>query len=151
MGRSLRGIKSNVIKREFLSDVELYLYTDSPEIANALRAPKFQILLGRSGDLARVDSIKEIEIEEKKGLSKVIGTIVPFKKHSNIAAPIQALPMSFTNTIPRRNIGTQPYFIIDGLVDGYKIKKGYRKIDALGFSDKIDEVREWDVYWQEMD
>jgi len=91
MSNSNTQIKSNVIKREFLSDVQLFLYTDSEEIAKYFRYCYFQLLLGRSGDLAKVEEITELDIEEKFNLDNVSGTIIPFNKHK-VAAPLQALP-----------------------------------------------------------
>ncbi|MBC8525741.1 MAG: type I-B CRISPR-associated protein Cas5 [Candidatus Cloacimonetes bacterium] len=142
MGQRLTQIKSNVIQREFLSDVDLYLYTDSAEITECFKFPVYQLLLGRSGDLATVKSITEIEITEKEKLSDLKGTIIPFKKYK-LAAPMQALPTSFSNTIPRRNYGTQPYFILDW---NYRQRD---EIKAKGIHDMIDNKTNWDVYWQE--
>lgn len=132
-------IISDVINREFLSDTELFLYTDSEEIVYYFRNPQYQLLLGRSGDLAQVKNIEEIEINEKEDLHNVKGTIIPFRKH-RVAAPIQALPTYFSNEIPRKNIGTQPYFIVDC--------KSNVSVKAPGFTDKIgkDDI---DIYWQE--
>ena len=145
MGASLTGIKSNVIKREFLFDTNLFLYTDSEKIANALRRPYFQLLLGRSGDLAQVNSIEEIERSEKDLLSKLKGTILPFRKYP-LPAAIQALPVCFSDEIPRRNIGTQPYCLLPG--DYLKS----RSIEARGIQDEWTQNGKsyvWDVYWQE--
>lgn len=141
MGRSLSQIKSNVIRREFLTDVNLYLYTDSRRIAEYFQRPVYQMLLGRSGDLAQVDEIDELQIDEKDRLSHLKGTIIPFRKYQ-LPAPLQALPKSFTNTIPRRNIGTSPYYLLDC---------NYRQpgpINAKGFEDIVED-KTWDVYWQE--
>ncbi len=139
MGRSLTQIKSNVIKREFLSDTNLFLYTDREEINSAFEKPYFPLLLGRSGDLATVESRDELEIQEKELLANLKGTIIPFDKYQ-IPAMIQALPVYFTDTIPRRNVGTQPYYLLE---------PNYRQtspITASGFEDK---TKKWDVYWQE--
>jgi CRISPR-associated protein Cas5t len=139
MGRSNSQIKSNVVKREFLSDTDLFLYSDSMEIVNNFSNPQYQLLLGRSGDLAQVIEIKEIEVEEKDRLDNLKGTIIPFRKH-RVASPIQALPTCFSNEISRKNIGTQPYFIVDC--------NSEVSIEALGFTDSID-GKEIDIYWQE--
>jgi len=140
MGQSLTQIKSNVIKREFLSDTDLFLYTDCEEIYLSFEKPYFPLLLGRSGDLATIESRDELEIEEKKLLSNLKGTVVPFDKYQ-MPAMIQALPVYFTDTIPRRNVGTRPYYLLEPT---------YRHnipIAALGFEDS---GRKWDVYWQEL-
>jgi len=140
MGNALTQIKSNVIKREFFSDVELYLYTDSKTISDYFKNPEYPLLLGRSGDLASVRKIETIEIKEKNELSRLRGTVIPFKGNL-IAGSIQALPKYFSNTIPRKNIGTQPYLILESNYKQDKI------INALGFSDYD---KKWDVYWQEL-
>ncbi len=140
MGRSLSGIKSNVILREFLVDNDLWLYTMNEQIAKSFEKPYFPLLLGRSGDLASVLSIKQLDIEIKKELQNLKGTIIPFNARLPIAAPIQALPMYFSDEIPRRNVGTKPYF----LLDGHFVQD--KPIAAYGFKDK---EMGWDVYWQD--
>jgi len=134
----LREIKSNVVKREILFETELFLYTDSEYIVEWLKKPKFPLLLGRSSDLASVDKIIEFEVKEKKELEKLKGTIVPFR-YGLIPGIIQALPKYFSDTIPRRNIGTEPYIVLD-------CKNGYVSAKANGF---YDEEKDWDVLWQE--
>jgi len=142
--KNLTNIKSNVIKREFLYEAELFLYTDSKKIKDYFLTPNYPLLLGRSSDLATVVRVDNLEVEEKEVISKIKGTILPFNKYGLIPGIIQALPKYFSNTIPRRNIGTQPYCVIDyrGVVDV--------KINAKGFSDVDKDLRvDWDVYWQE--
>ena len=147
MGRKLTNIKSNVIRREFLYDVELVLYTDSNEIAKALWKPYYPLLLGRSGDLAHVYRIDEIDVEQLHELFDIKGTILPFAKHQ-LPAMIQALPVSFTDEIPRRNVGTRPYCLVPA-----NSGKSH-PVQAAGFHDSLTlngQKHEWDVYWQEMD
>ncbi len=140
MRRSLSGITANIITREFLVDNDLWLYTMNEEVARSFEKPYFPLVLGRSGDLATVRSIDALEVEIKKELHKVKGTIIPFKASLPIAAPIHALPLYFTDEIPRRNVGTKPYFLLDGsFVQD-------RPIAAYGFEDK---EMGWDVYWQD--
>ncbi|WP_456440424.1 type I-B CRISPR-associated protein Cas5b [Caldithrix abyssi] len=140
MGRSLSGIKSNVIVREFLVDNDLWLYPMNAEVAKSFEKPYFPLLLGRSGDLASVRSIDQLDIEIKKELHKVKGTIIPFKASLPIAAPIHALPIYFTDEIPRRNVGTKPYYLLDG---SFVQDKPFA---AYGFE---DQELGWDVYWQD--
>lgn len=139
MRPSLKGVTPNVIKREFLFDNRLWLYTTKPEIFKAFEKPYFPLVLGRTSDLATVEDIADMEIEGKDKLSELKGTILPFGKFF-IPAPIQALPLYFSNTIPRRNIGTRPYFLLDS---NYKQSQ---PISAAGFR---DQENQWDVYWQE--
>ena len=141
MGRSLKGIKSNVIKREFLFNTDLFLYTDSKKIAYCFKQPYYQLLMGRSGDLSKVEQVREIKRDKKSLLTNLKGTIVPFDT-CFIPAPIQALPIAFTNTIPRENINTRPYYILD---HNYP----EREIALKGFSD-YNKGEKWDVCWQEI-
>lgn len=146
-GRSLTGIKSNVIKREFLFDNDLFLYANSENIARAFRQPVFQLLLGRSGDLARVHSIVEFERSQLNKLKKIRGTIVPFQPY-HLPAALQALPMHFTNDLPRRNFGNKAYSLLP--FDYPEIAGA--GIAAAGFSDEFMFDRKtikWEVYWQE--
>lgn len=45
-------------------DCRLYLYLQDEEIVAYFRCPYFPLLLGRSSDLASIDSIEEVELEE---------------------------------------------------------------------------------------
>lgn len=51
-------VKSNVIKREFLFDCRLFLYLIDEDLVSCFHQPAYQILLGRSGDLAGIDNIE---------------------------------------------------------------------------------------------
>ena len=148
MENSLRNITSNVIRREFLFDNHLWIYTRNRQIAEAFKRPFFQLLLGRSGDLATVNEVAEIEAEERLELFKLKGTIVPFGKYV-LAAAIQALPMNFSNTIPRRNLGTKPYYLLESK---YRQVQN-QPISANGFIDRSNRFFEKEngveIYWQE--
>ncbi len=139
MRRALTGIKSNVITREFLVENDLWLYTTDKVIAKSFETPFFPLLMGRSCDLATVRQIDVMDVETKTELRKVKGTIIPFTPKLKIAAPIHALPKYFTDEIPRRNVGTRPYYLLDGSF----IPPG--PIPAPGFT---DEEMGWDVIWQ---
>jgi len=146
MENSLKNITSNVIRREFLFDNHLWLYTQNKNIAEAFTKPYFQLLIGRSGDLATVEEIVEIDVEDRQQLCKLKGTIVPFGKYV-LAAAINALPMSFTDTIPRRNIGTKPYYLLESKY------KQTQPLIAHGFLDRtncfFEKENGIEVYWQE--
>ncbi len=147
MGRGLTGIKSNVIKREFLFEADLFLYTDSQAIADAFDRPVFPLLLGRSGDLARVHGIDKIEVSEKTTLTGIRGTIVPFMPYQ-LPAAIQALPVCFSNELPRRNIGTRPYSLLPA-----DYPNQTHEIHAIGFNDSVildGTTISLDIYWQEI-
>ena len=101
---------SNVIQREFLYDCQLFLYLTDEELVSCFRQPAYQLLLGRSGDLAGIESIKEVELQEVSN-ARFAGQVVPFNGNY-LPGQIQALPKYFSNTIPRKNMGTEPYSVI---------------------------------------
>ncbi len=103
-------VKSNVIHREFLCDCHLYLYLTDRELVSCFHQPTYQLLLGRSCDLAGIESIKEVELQEVSN-ALIAGQVVPFNGNY-LPGQIQALPAYFTNTIPRKNLGTEPYSVI---------------------------------------
>lgn len=117
-------VKSNVIQREFLYDCHLFLFLVDEELVSCFRRPNYQLLLGRSGDLAGIESITEVELHEVQN-ARIGGQVVPFKGH-NLAGQIQALPKYFSNTIPRKNIGTEPYSVIPYNNPVNTILNGYR-------------------------
>jgi CRISPR-associated protein Cas5t len=106
----LKG-KSNVIKREFLVDPEIYLYLDDPEYKKYFEHPHYPILLGRSTDLMNITEIKEVELEKKANV-KLGKTILPFGLNGAYGT-IQALPTHFTDTIPRKAAGTKPFILMN--------------------------------------
>jgi CRISPR-associated protein Cas5t len=103
-------VKSNIIQREFLYDCQLYLYLTDKELVYYFRQPAYQLLLGRSGDLAGIESIKEVELQEICN-ARIAGQVVPFNENY-LPGQIQALPRYFSNSIPRKNLGTEPYSVI---------------------------------------
>jgi len=103
-------VNPNVIQREFLYDCHLFLYLTNEKLLSAFYNPFFQLLLGRSGDLASIESIKEVELQ-KINNARIGGQVIPFNGNY-LPGQIQALPKYFSNTIPRKNIGTEPYSVI---------------------------------------
>ncbi len=102
--------KSNINRREFLIDPELYLYTPEMWLKEAFERPCYPLLLGRSSDLATVKSITEIELENR---SETVyrDTLLPFPDEQ-LYGQVQALPTHFTAEIPRRPCGTRAYCLI---------------------------------------
>ncbi len=102
--------KSNINRREFLVDPQLYLYTPDMWLKEAFERPHYPLLLGRSSDLATVKSIKEIELENR---SETVyrDTLLPFPD-GQLYGQVQALPTHFTAEIPRRPCGTRAYCLI---------------------------------------
>lgn len=104
------SVKPNVIQREFLYDCQLFLFLVDQELVSCFQQPAYQLLLGRSGDLAGVESIKEVELQEI-GNAHISGQVIPFNGNY-LPGQIQALPKYFSDTLPRKNMGTEPYSVI---------------------------------------
>jgi len=111
-GRPSNSAKSNVVKREFLFETNLSIYLKDEYLKDCLNKPFYDIVIGRSNDLATIERISTIELNEVHNASKIKGQIVPMKNH-RLPGKIQALPQYFSNTIPRQNLGTEPYSVID--------------------------------------
>ncbi len=131
--------KSNVIRRQILFDNSLWLYLTDAETAQSFLHPYFQLLLGRSNDLASVESVEEIELQPVTALEKLRGTTVPMRGIP-MSAPIQALPVSFTDQIPRRNIRTFPFFLL---------KYDHKQAEPLRESGFQDAELDYEIYWHD--
>lgn len=104
--------KSNVIKREFLYNCRLYLYLTDNTIVDFLRKPHYSLVLGRSGDLVTVDEIvSDLVLKVNNQPRNIKGQVIPLEGNY-LPGEIQALPKYFTNTIPRKNLGTEPYSVV---------------------------------------
>ncbi len=111
-GKATNNAKSNVIKREFLFENLLRLYVTDEVIVNYFKSPVYSLVLGRMNDLAFVDGIKKVNLDPVKNANNIRGQIVPFA-NNYLSGVIQALPKYFTDTIPRQNIGTESYSILN--------------------------------------
>lgn len=86
------------VKREILFENTLYVYL--PDIwMQYLKNPKYQLLLGRSSDLASVDEIKTIKLEKIEN-APISGTIIPLE--SKVPGIIHSLVIEYDySTTPR--------------------------------------------------
>lgn len=133
-------VKSNVIQREFLYDCKLFLFLVDKDLVSCFRQPAYQLLLGRSGDLAGIENIKELELQEVSN-ARIAGQVVPFNGNY-LPGQIQALPKYFRNTIPRTNMGTEPYSVIsyNNPVDSH----------LTGFRSELEEFNS-DIYFHKFE
>ncbi|MEM9821550.1 MAG: type I-B CRISPR-associated protein Cas5b [Bacteroidota bacterium] len=138
-----KEIKSNVVKRQFLFENRLSIYLESEELVNYLRQPHYDILLGRSNDLATVETIQKITLREVPNAEKLKGQIVPFYGN-RLPGKIQALPRYFSNTIPRLNLGTEAFSILDFKAQDLKTHLTAYRDDSL-LKDGVD------IYFHELD
>ena len=102
--------QKNIIDREFIYETELYLYLSNTLLRQYFREPRYPILLGRSYDLAYVKEAKVIDLADTSE-SNYQFTLLPFPL-KGVAAPISALPVYFTEDIPRRPAIVKPFYVI---------------------------------------
>ncbi|MDO5665190.1 MAG: type I-B CRISPR-associated protein Cas5b [Bacteroidia bacterium] len=135
--------KSNVIKREFLFENFLRIYTPDEAIVNYLKSPVYPLVLGRMNDLASIDvaKIEKKNLPEVENADKIKGQIIPFANNF-LPGVIQALPKYFSNTIPRQNIGTEAYSVLNYQTKVQSNLKAYR--DMIG-------KQEVDIYMHYLD
>lgn len=124
--------KSNVANREFLFDNELYLYLTNLDLESAFQCPHYPIFLGRSTELAMIEEVGVMRLEEKTGV-KVGKTLIPFPSKGFYGA-LQALPTHFSDEVNRKALGTKAFFILE---------------DMITISEKpmlFDEEKNWGIY-----
>lgn len=138
---SLNGT-SNVIRREFLYDCNLFVYLTDERVVRSLLSPNYQLLLGRSSDLATIHYLGEVEMKQIVNCTKIKGQIIPFMGNF-LPGIIQPLPQYFTNTRVRRNIGTQAYSVIPYNSNDFQTY-------LTAYRDVID-GREVDIYFHKLD
>jgi len=127
--------KSNVIKREFLTFPELYLYTTNLEFESFFKSPKFPLLLGRTQELAKIDEIKFVELVKTSPV-RFGRTVVPLG-FKGVAGPLVSMPLYFDYSPlePRKGRKIQPFVILKNFIT--------YKIQPLWF----DEEKNWGVYF----
>lgn len=113
-GKLLPTTRSNAIRREFLFEPFLRLYSTDETLIECFRSPIYPLLLGRGGDLATADikSIQGRPFELRPSARFLSGQVLPYAK-APIAGKIQPLAQYFSDTIPRSMLGKEPYVIID--------------------------------------
>lgn len=105
----------NVLQREFLFMPRLTLYLPS-EWEKAFRTPRYALLLGRTQDVAYVESIVRTSLEPVEE-GEVSGVLLPFelilKNRGKVQAWLQNLPIAFTNEPHRRPLGMRIFGVVD--------------------------------------
>ena len=134
LGETGKVEKTNVVKRDFVYEPELYIYLTNPDFESDFLNSRWPILLGRSYDLAFIKEVSpnfELQLTEEATFQY---TILPFP-FEDVASPILALPISFTESIPRRPTLVKPFHIIEGKPMLVKSKKIF-----------IDSEKGWGVF-----
>jgi CRISPR-associated protein Cas5t len=109
----VRFVTRNVLPREFLVMPRLILYLP-PEWEGPFRCPRYSLLLGRTQDVAAVEEIKRVHLQQVSS-GKVRGVLLPFElvAKGGVSAWLQNLPVAFTDKPLRRPIRTQIFGIVD--------------------------------------
>lgn len=115
IGESGKIEKTNVIKREFLYEPELYIYLTNTDFKDVFDAPRYPILLGRSCDLAQIKEVKLVDLEPKDE-AILQYTLLPFP-FENVPNPIMALPVYFNDATPREPMLVKGFHIIEKPLD----------------------------------
>jgi CRISPR-associated protein Cas5t len=110
------------------------------ELVEFFKSPYYQLVLGRSNDLATIESIEKINLVPKPAATNIRGQIIPLNGNY-LPGQIQALPKYFSDTIPRRNLGTEPYSIIN-----HKSPVNSNSLEV--FYDKDNDV---DIYFHQLE
>ncbi|KUH32848.1 type I-B CRISPR-associated protein Cas5 [Thermococcus celericrescens] len=106
---ALGKVETDIMKREFHHNAELYLYLPD-EWKEHFKRPRYQLLLGRSSDLAVVEEIKEeVKLEEKE--APLGGTVVPIGL--GLPGMVHALVVEYDySTVPRRAKLVRPFIVL---------------------------------------
>jgi CRISPR-associated protein Cas5t len=128
-----KKIKTNVLRREILYNCDLILYIDDFNFIEFFRKPHYQLLLGRSTDLAQVHEIKEMEIIKKKGVS--LGH-APMPLELGIPGIVQLLPIFISASIPRKIEKMRPFVLATGF-------------HATSYETYYDSEKEWGIWVHE--
>ena len=105
---ALGKVETDIMKREFHYNAELYLYLPD-EWKELFERPRYQLLLGRSSDVATLDEIKKVELEEKE--APLGGTVVPIEL--GLPGMIHALIVEYDySTVPRMAKLVKPFVVL---------------------------------------
>jgi CRISPR-associated protein Cas5t len=135
-----KNITSNIVLRQFLFNNQLSIYLTNDELLDFFKSPYYQLVLGRSNDLATIESIEKVNLIPKSNATKIRGQIIPLNGNY-LPGQIQALPKYFSDTIPRKNLGTEPYSIIN-----HKSPVNSNQLEVF-----YDEENDVDIYFHQLE
>ncbi len=102
-----------VLQREFLAMPRLTIYLPL-EWEALFRTPRYALLLGRTQDVAGVESIASVTLEPVKE-GAVRGVLLPLElvMQNNTPAWLHNLPIAFTDEPQRRLLGMRVFGVVD--------------------------------------
>lgn len=105
----------NVIKREFLTNPCLTLYLPNCW-EQSFRRPRYSLLLGRTQDVACVESIEPAQLQPVAD-GMLSGVLLPWEVIQNqqgrVHAWLQSLAIAFSDGAPRRPLGKHIFGVLD--------------------------------------
>ncbi|AEH24642.1 type I-B CRISPR-associated protein Cas5b [Pyrococcus yayanosii] len=105
---ALGKVETDIMRREFLYNVELYLYLPD-EWEEHFKRPRYQLLLGRSSDIATVEEIKWVEL--KKSEAPVGGAVLPLEL--GVPGVVHALVVEYDYSVtPRKARLVRPFVVL---------------------------------------
>lgn len=99
---------TEVVRREQLYDVTLHLYLDA-QWEYVFRHPRGILTIGRSGDLANVESVELVQLDSESGIAA--GILVPAP--CSLYGAVYALPVDFTREEPRHPVEVRSFVTVD--------------------------------------
>lgn len=108
-----RFVGRNVLQREFLIMPHLTVYLP-PEWEILFHTPRYTLLLGRTQDVAGVESIASVTLEPVKE-GAVSGVLLPLElvMRENTPAWLHNLPIAFTDEPRRQLLGMKIFGVVD--------------------------------------
>ncbi len=107
--------KTNVLRRQFLFEPRLTLYLKPGTVSEAFLKPRFPLLLGRSQDVACVESFNQVVLDPvEKG--ELAGVLLPFPIDDPLLkSRLMSFPTFYGVAPGRRPRAVKPFHVIDGL------------------------------------
>ncbi len=112
-----RFVERNVLSRQFLVLPRLTLYLPR-EWEGPFRRPRYPLLLGRSQDVAAVESVVSVRLDPVPE-GTVRGVLLPFELLTMVGGHgsvwVQKLPLALTAEPYRKLLGSEIFGVVDGL------------------------------------
>ena len=97
--------------REFLFQPELTLYVDNLELKAAFQEPMFCVALGRSQDLAEIQSVEIVSLQ-KQQRAYLEDTILPFSMRMQLSIGTTVLMPRYIGPAPQREAEFDRYIVL---------------------------------------
>jgi CRISPR-associated protein Cas5t len=107
----LNGVNTAPIIRQFLFKPRLILYLKPGAVAEAFYRPRYSLLLGRSQDVACVETYRATTLEPVSE-GQMAGVLLPFPTRG-IQSRLNSFPTWFSTGPARRALAVKPFHVLD--------------------------------------